>query len=84
MKMSDYWFASGTPTLLFESLKRFNTQIYDIDGVETSASVFNQPTESITSAIRFKRALASNHLDQALDILKGEQRRQNRRIDVPW
>lgn len=126
MKMSDYWFASGTPTLLFESLKRFNTQIYDIDGVETSASVFNQPTESITSAIplfyqsgyltvksyipdtdtyvlgipnaevrsglmdnllpsvagktpvetqnvaiRFKRAIASNDLDLALDILKG-------------
>lgn len=51
MKLSDYWFASGTPTLLFESLKRFNTHIYDIDGVEAPASVFNQPTESITSAI---------------------------------
>lgn len=51
MKLADYWFASGTPTLLFESLKRFNTQIYDIDGVEAPASVFNQPTESITSVI---------------------------------
>lgn len=126
MKMSDYWFASGTPTLLFESLKRFNTQIYDIDGAEASASIFNQPTETITSviplfyqsgyltiksyhgdtdtyvlgipnaevrsglmdnllpsvagkspvetqnvAIRFKRALASNNLEQALDIIKG-------------
>lgn len=126
MKMGDYWFASGTPTLLFDSLKRFDTQIYDIDGVEAPASVFNQPTESITSviplfyqsgyltlksynrdtdtyvlaipnaevrsglmenllpsvagkstvetqnvAIRFKRALAGNHLEQALEILKG-------------
>lgn len=126
MKMADYWFASGTPTLLFESLKRFNTEIYDIDGVEASASVFNQPTESISSviplfyqsgyltlksysqdtdtyvlgipnaevrsglmdnllpsvagknpvetqnvAIRFKRALAGNDLNSALDILKG-------------
>ena len=51
MKLSDYWYASGTPTLLFESLKRFNTQLYDIDGVEVPASVFNQPTESITSVI---------------------------------
>lgn len=126
MKMSDYWFASGTPTLLFESLKRFDTQIYDIDGVEASASVFNQPTDAITSvlplfyqsgyltlksysqdtdtyvlgipnaevrsglmdnllpsvagktpvetqnlAIRFKRALAGNNLDLAMEILKG-------------
>ncbi len=126
MKMADYWFASGTPTLLLESLKRFDTDIYDIDGVETSASVFNQPTESITGAIplfyqsgyltlksyspdtdtyilgipnaevrsglmdnllpaiagkspvetqnvaiRFKRALTSNDLESALDILKG-------------
>jgi hypothetical protein len=51
MKLSDYWFASGTPTLLFESLKRFNTHLYDIDGVEAPASVFNQPTESITNVI---------------------------------
>lgn len=124
-KLADYWFSSGTPTLLFESLKRFNTHLYDIDGVETPASVFNQPTETITNviplfyqsgyltlksyrpdtdtyilgipnaevrsglmdillpavtnmtsietqnlAIRFKRALLDNHLDQALDILK--------------
>ena len=51
LKLSDYWFSSGTPTLLFESLKRFNTHVYDIDGVEVPASVFNQPTESITSVI---------------------------------
>ncbi|MBR1927914.1 MAG: ATP-binding protein [Bacteroidales bacterium] len=51
MKLSDYWFSSGTPTLLFEALKRFNTQIYDIDGVEAPASVFDQPTESVTSVI---------------------------------
>ena len=50
-KLADYWFSSGTPTLLFESLKRFNTHLYDIDGVETPASVFNQPTETITSVI---------------------------------
>ena len=51
LKLSDYWFSSGTPTLLFESLKRFNTHLYDIDGIEVPASVFNQPTESITSVI---------------------------------
>lgn len=51
LKLSDYWFSSGTPTLLFESLKRFNTHIDEIDGVEVPSSVFNQPTESITSVI---------------------------------
>ena len=51
MKLADYWFSSGTPTLLFESLKRFNTHISDIDGIEAPASVFNQPTESLTSVI---------------------------------
>lgn len=51
MKLSDYWFSSGTPTLLFESLKRFDTDLYDIDGVEAPASLFNQPTETINSVI---------------------------------
>ena len=50
-KLSDYWFSSGTPTLLFESLKRFETDLYDIDGVEAPASVFNQPTESVTNVV---------------------------------
>lgn len=51
MRLSDYWFSSGTPTLLFDALKRFDTHLYDMDGIEVPASVFNQPTESITSAI---------------------------------
>ena len=51
MKMSDYWYSSGTPTLLFDSLKRFDTHIDEIDGAEAPASIFNQPTESITSVI---------------------------------
>ena len=46
-----HWFSSGTPALLFESLKRFHSDIYEIDGVEASASLFNQPTESMSSVI---------------------------------
>lgn len=51
MRMSDYWYSSGTPTILFDTLKRFDTDIYDIDGVEVTASVFNQPTEVVTNAV---------------------------------
>ena len=51
MRLSDYWYSSGTPTILFDTLKRFDTDIYDIDGVEVTSSVFNQPTEVVTNAV---------------------------------
>lgn len=50
-RMEDYWYSSGTPTVLVETLKRFNTDLYEIDGVEVTPSVFNQPTESVTNAV---------------------------------
>lgn len=51
MQMSDYWFASGTPGLLLDTLKRFDTDIMDIDGVEVMPSLFNQPAESVNNAV---------------------------------
>ena len=51
MKIADYWYSSGTPTVLMDTLKRFNTDLYEIDGVEVTSSVFNQPGESVTNAI---------------------------------
>lgn len=126
MRMGDYWFASGTPTVLFDTLRHFNMDLYDIDGVEVTASAFSQPTEMVNNAvslfyqsgyltiksfseefdtyvlsipnaevraglmdnlmpialgksqiesqnvaIRFKRALVQNDIDQAISVLKG-------------
>ena len=50
-KMSDYWFSSGTPTMLYNTLRKFNTHIYDIDGIAVMASVFNQPEDSANNAV---------------------------------
>ncbi len=126
MKIGNWWFASGTPAVLFNALKKFDTDIYDIDGVEVKESTFSQPAESVTNAaslfyqsgyltiksyspvfdsyvltipnaevrsglmdnllplvygksqiesqnvaIRFKRALLEENVDQAMEILKG-------------
>ena len=54
MKMSDYWFASGTPTLLFESLTRFKTQIYDIDNTPI-LPVWLSHTKVLQSGYRYIR-----------------------------
>lgn len=51
MKIGNWWFASGTPTVLFNALKKFNTDLYDIDGVEVNDSAFSQPAESVTNAV---------------------------------
>lgn len=51
MKIADYWFASGTPTVLYNTLKRFDTDLYDIDGIEVTSSVFDQPAEGVTNAV---------------------------------
>lgn len=51
MKISDYWYSSGTPTILMDTLKRFDTDLYEIDGAEVTSSVFNQPTETVTNAV---------------------------------
>lgn len=51
MKIADYWYSSGTPTVLVETLKHFQTDLYEIDGAEVIASAFNQPTETVTNAV---------------------------------
>ena len=50
-KLSDYWFSSGTPGVLIDALQKFDTDIYEIDGAEVTASLFNQPTESVDNAL---------------------------------
>ncbi len=52
MKDLDYfWFGSGTPTFLFESMKRFNTNILELEKLQVPSSQFDVPTEGMTSAL---------------------------------
>ena len=38
MRLSDYWFETGTPTYLVELLKRTNYDLYDMANTETDAT----------------------------------------------
>ena len=53
-KMKDldyYWFGSGTPTFLFEAMKRFNTNILELENLQVPSTQFDVPTEAMTSAL---------------------------------
>ena len=51
-KMVDsYWFGSGTPTYLFEQMKRFKTDILSLEKNSASASDFDAPTENMKTAL---------------------------------
>ena len=46
-----YWFGSGTPTFLFEAMKRFNTNLLELEQLNVPSSQFDVPTEAMTSAL---------------------------------
>ena len=46
-----YWFSSGTPTFLFEAMKRFNTNLLELEQLQVPSSQFDVPTEAMTSAL---------------------------------
>jgi hypothetical protein len=50
-KLDCYWFASGTPSFLFEEMKRFNTNLLDLQDLQVPSSQFDVPTEAMTSAL---------------------------------
>ena len=51
-KMLEYfWFGSGTPTFLFEEMKRFNTNLLDLEKLQVPSTQFDVPTEGMTSAL---------------------------------
>jgi hypothetical protein len=50
-KIDSYWFGSGTPTYLFEQMKRFGTNILSLEKNMASASDFDAPTENMTTAL---------------------------------
>jgi hypothetical protein len=41
LKFQDYWFQTGTPTFLVELLKKTDTDLREIDGIEMGASDFS-------------------------------------------
>ena len=50
-KISNYWFASGTPTFLIEKLRDFHILPSMIKPTTSMESAFNAPTESMSSII---------------------------------
>ena len=51
-KMLDYfWFGSGTPSFLFESMRQFNTNLLELEQLQVPSSQFDVPTEGMTSAL---------------------------------
>jgi len=50
-KLSNFWFASGTPTFLIRQLQHFKTDIMSLDRLESYASDFDQPTENMKDAL---------------------------------
>ena len=50
-RLNYYWFSSGTPTFLFEEMKRFNTNLLDLPQLQVPSTQFDVPTEGMTSAL---------------------------------
>ena len=50
-RIGHYWFSSGTPTYLFEQMKRFNMSIQEMEQMEVAAVQFDVPTESMVTAL---------------------------------
>ena len=46
-----YWFSSGTPTFLFETMNRFDTQLLSLPQLQVTSSQFDIPTEGMESAL---------------------------------
>ncbi len=51
MKLSDYWFASATPSALIKILDLYNFKLSDIEGCELYNRDFDQPFDNLESAI---------------------------------
>ena len=49
--IGNYWFSSGTPSFLFRQMRKYNTDILELDRLEVPSSQFDIPTEAMTSAL---------------------------------
>lgn len=50
-KISDYWFDTGTPSFLVQMLRKFNTDIRQIEGSIAKANDFDAPAENMKSVL---------------------------------
>ena len=50
-RLNYYWFSSGTPTFLFEEMKRYNTNLLELEQLQVPSTQFDVPTEGMTSAL---------------------------------
>ena len=50
-EIDNYWFDSGTPTFLIESLLRFHTDFTALDGTQAISAMFDLPVQSLTNAL---------------------------------
>ncbi len=50
-RLDYFWFSSGTPSFLFEEMKRYNTDLLSLQQLQVPASQFDVPTEAMTSAL---------------------------------
>jgi hypothetical protein len=48
---SNYWFSTGTPTILVNMMKKFHTDLTQIDGSEAASEEFDAPTEDMQSIL---------------------------------
>ncbi len=50
-ELDNYWFATGTPRFLISQIKKFHTDITQIDGSVTLSTEFDAPTEDMHSIL---------------------------------
>lgn len=50
-KVSNWWFATGTPTFLIQQMQHFNTDITSFDNLHVTSCAFDQPTENMEDAL---------------------------------
>ena len=50
-RLKNYWFESGTPTFLFNQMRRFGTDITKMDDITAPEMAFHAPTETLTDAL---------------------------------
>ena len=48
---SNYWFSTGIPTFLVNMMKKFHTDLTQIDGSEAASEEFDAPTEDMQSIL---------------------------------
>ena len=51
-KLTNYWFATGTPTILTKLIKKFNMDPVELDkGIEATLDMFDAPTETASDPV---------------------------------